>query len=87
MCNNGEDYNKNRHYEWDVDSTITFGKYAGKSMSYVLEHDPAFLEWFLYMDNFEITDELKDEIDAHLEEGCCNVEAHIAFGDSFHDLR
>lgn len=54
---------------WDTDSLIDFGKYAGRKIDFILEHDPSYLEWFMYMDGFELSDELVAAIDANLEGG------------------
>lgn len=70
---------------WHRESVIDFGKYAGKDMTYVLDVDPAYLEWFCHLDGFEIDPALRDDISAALVDGAfekaLDFELDMDFGE------
>ena len=55
--------------EIDTDTyEFPFGKYRGYSYAYVLNHDPAYLEWLVDQGNFALDDSDLAKLDAALHD-------------------
>ena len=54
--------------QYDLYSVLMFGKYKGKTIEYIINNEPTYLDWAIgYIKGFTLTDIAQRELDTVLE--------------------